>query len=455
MAGSYGVTAYGPLSRRVSDARADTRIGHTPIDVRDRRRRFPSLDVMRTFPALVLSAGLALAAPLLAADPVVAGSVRTIAPVPDPDDPTTWQTSDQVRGEVAAPLTRGMRARTTRTQRYRFKIAPMAHVAAYDERGPRGPVRYYLVRMRWPAAGLRTDYLRTSRVRGANTLSRLVAQAPNAVAGINGDFFDIGDTGAPLGVGIGRGEGVRHGIDRGWNAAFYIPRKGAPDVGTVELAGRIPQFPRLRITNLNSPQVKPGGIGVYDGRWGTAAGFRWTDGQRRDVRVVHIRDGRVKANKTRNFPAGVPVRGRYLVARGAARSAELARLKVGTRVDVRTWLRGNPRVAISGNRILLKDGAIRTADDREMHPRSAVGIDRDHKDLIFVVVDGRQSFSRGHTMLEMARLLKRHGAEDGLNLDGGGSSTIVARQDGRLRVLNRPSDGNQRPIPNGLRVLYR
>jgi exopolysaccharide biosynthesis protein len=44
------------------------------------------------------------------------------------------------------------------------------------------------------------------------------------------------------------------------------------------------------------------------------------------------------------------------------------------------------------------------------------------------------------------------GAEDALNLDGGGSSTMVARRPvtGRLRVWNSPSDGHQRRVPNGL-----
>jgi exopolysaccharide biosynthesis protein len=47
------------------------------------------------------------------------------------------------------------------------------------------------------------------------------------------------------------------------------------------------------------------------------------------------------------------------------------------------------------------------------------------------------------------------GAEDALNLDGGGSSTMVGlRPDGILSVLNSPSDGQQRPVPNGLQMSY-
>ncbi len=58
-------------------------------------------------------------------------------------------------------------------------------------------------------------------------------------------------------------------------------------------------------------------------------------------------------------------------------------------------------------------------------------------------------------MKELAKLFQRLGAEDALNLDGGGSSILVARQaDGSLGVLNSPSDGHPRPVANGLEVTY-
>lgn len=58
-------------------------------------------------------------------------------------------------------------------------------------------------------------------------------------------------------------------------------------------------------------------------------------------------------------------------------------------------------------------------------------------------------------MVELARLMKQLGAEDALNLDGGGSTTLAARRNGRVRVINSPSDGVQRRIPNGIEVVYR
>ena len=114
-----------------------------------------------------------------------------------------------------------------------------------------------------------------------------------------------------------------------------------------------------------------------------------------------------------------------------------------------------PRVAITGNRLLLDDGVIRVTNNRDLHPRTAIGIDRDTGQLLLLVVDGRQDLSRGLTMKELAKLFQRLGVEDALNLDGGGSSIMLARQvDGSLAVLNSPSDGHPRPVANGLEITY-
>ena len=54
---------------------------------------------------------------------------------------------------------------------------------------------------------------------------------PNAVVGVNGDFFDIRDTEAPLGVGRDRQRGILNGVQSGWNSAFWIDTAGLPHIG--------------------------------------------------------------------------------------------------------------------------------------------------------------------------------------------------------------------------------
>lgn len=86
----------------------------------------------------------------------------------------------------------------------------------------------------------------------------------------------------------------------------------------------------------------------------------------------------------------------------------------------------------------------------DYHPRTAVGYTADGSKLIFVVVDGRQEgFSRGMSLPELADFLISLGAQTAINLDGGGSSTLVVRN----AIKNSPSDGGERSVSNSLQVI--
>src|SRR5436190_16946879 len=72
-----------------------------------------------------------------AAEQAAAGP-RT-GPKPDPDDPHTWQTSDQVPGEIAPPLVPGRRVVRARTKRFTYEPAPGVSITGWDARTQRGP----------------------------------------------------------------------------------------------------------------------------------------------------------------------------------------------------------------------------------------------------------------------------------------------------------------------------
>jgi hypothetical protein len=100
--------------------------------------------------------------------------------------------------------------------------------------------------------------------------------------------------------------------------------------------------------------------------------------------------------------------------------------------------------AISGSGVVLSGGEKPANPTKEFftlaHPRSAVGVTKDGRYLVLVTIDGRQSgYSDGATLAEVADWLTRFGAHDGINLDGGGSTTLVAESGGRAVGLNRPS----------------
>ncbi len=384
---------------------------------------------------------------------VVETAPRT-GPTPDPNDPTTWQTSDQVPGEIAPPLVPGQRVVRSRTQRFTYAPVPGVTVTGWDARTRRGPVRYFVMRVKWRAPGIKVDYAYGDRVRRRQPVTDMISDTKGLVAGINGDFFDINDTGAPLGIGHERGGLLLNAIDTGWNNAISVNTSGKWHVGELPMVASVVGRPDIKVTNYNSPRVKINGTGIYDWRFGRAAGLGWTDGQHRQVRCVQIVDGKVVSNST-TLPRNTGIKGTWLIARGDKPEDRLQNLTVGTSVEITRRLDGKVAMAITGNSLLLKKRQLVTADDTEMHPRTAIGVDRDTKELIFLVVDGRQSFSRGYTMVELAKMLRRLGAEDALNFDGGGSTTLAAIRKGKLRVLNSPSDGAQRPVPNGLEVIYK
>ncbi|MCW2842791.1 MAG: Exopolysaccharide biosynthesis protein-like protein [Nocardioides sp.] len=402
----------------------------------------------KVFPVTAVACALMMGAPALAgvpqepAHPPRVGVHQRLSP----------QTSDGVRGPVAAPVPFGVRAAQSTSDRVSWQVAPGVTYTTWDQTDVRGPIRAHLLTVDPAQPGVALDYAAQGPVRETAPVIDILRKDA-AVAGVNGDFYDIGDTGAPLGLGRDRERGLLHARDSGWNASFYLDSRGVPRIGTLAMVARIAQHPELRVTNLNSPFVKPGGIGVYTHGWGRTAGYRVTEGQVHQVRMVVVREGRVQSS-TKKLTTDKRVRGLVLIGRGDG-AKRLRRLHVGSRADVSWWLDPQPQMAISGNRFLVDDGLIKVTDDRELQPRTAVGIDDDTGEVLILAVDGRTKASRGYTMVELADLMIDLGADEALNLDGGGSTTMVARRpNGRVGVLNTPSDGFQRSVANALEVTY-
>lgn len=122
-----------------------------------------------------------------------------------------------------------------------------------------------------------------------------------------------------------------------------------------------------------------------------------------------------------------------------------------------------PYNAISGYPRLVHAGAaLQPVEKHEnLHPRTALGLDKARRHLILVVVDGRQNgYSEGVLLGELAEILVESGAHEAFNLDGGGSSTMaIMGPDGRSRLLNSTIDvripGRERPIANHLAIFAR
>ena len=105
---------------------------------------------------------------------------------------------------------------------------------------------------------------------------------------------------------------------------------------------------------------------------------------------------------------------------------------------------------------LVKDGKIAvTATDsyyNDRASRTAIGYTKTGK-VVFMVMDGRQEpVSCGGSAIEIAQVMLEAGCVHAINLDGGGSTTYVARQEGdsELSLVSSPSDGFQRSVSTSL-----
>ena len=115
--------------------------------------------------------------------------------------------------------------------------------------------------------------------------------------------------------------------------------------------------------------------------------------------------------------------------------------------------------AVGGSVYLVKDGksVVTSAADyyNSRHSRTCVGITAEGK-VVMMVLDGRQEpFSAGGSAEELAQIMLDAGCVTAINLDGGGSTTFVAKQEGSntLTVVNRPSDGYERSVSSSLMVV--
>ncbi len=305
-----------------------------------------------------------------------------------------------------------------------------------------------------PAGGARLRPSLAREVVGRGRTSE-AARRSGAVAAINGGFFNT-STGDPLGCLAIDGEVISEpipgrtcvGIAADGQLLFDALRldaSAATDTGTVTINGvnrerGVDEIVFYRPSNGATTRTNAFGTEVIVS----------------DDIVQQVADGRG------NSP--IPPAGYVLSGHGRSRAALVAAFKLGDHVTahvrlaptsgdprwdgVRQILGGGPRLLANGQYV-GGEGFRPSFSDRR-HPRTAIGRLADGR-IVLIVVGGRQPYhSLGMTLVELATLLRQLGVADALNLDGGGSTTLVVRG----VVINLPSDETgERPVSDVLLVL--
>lgn len=116
------------------------------------------------------------------------------------------------------------------------------------------------------------------------------------------------------------------------------------------------------------------------------------------------------------------------------------------------------RQIVTGNGMVLVDGKPAPAFEGNLiprHPRTVLGIDREGKTLTILILDGRRAgVASGMTGPELAIEMLRLGSWNAINLDGGGSTTLVMRDpvSGEYNVVNQPSDNRPRAVSSAIGI---
>ena len=125
--------------------------------------------------------------------------------------------------------------------------------------------------------------------------------------------------------------------------------------------------------------------------------------------------------------------------------------KLSSHWDVRDAIHAGP-ILVHSNKIniTVEEEVFFNTPVAGIQPRSAIGYSKEGY-LIMMVVDGRQADSRGVYLEELAIMMMEFNCDEAINLDGGGSSCMVAAN----RLLNRPvGRNNQREIMSAIGVFY-
>lgn len=335
---------------------------------------------------------------------------------------------------------------------------------------PAAPISVALLRLD-PARARLTSLLSNDQVMYAEPVLEMAARA-KSLAAVNAGFFNV-NNGEPVGLLKVSGELVSDTPVTKGAVAIWSPEAGRTTLAfdqvsaRAELLIRIGEQPlTVQVDGVDTTRAR-GRLMLFSPKYhehtDTAGnGVEW---------VLRGRPLTVTSIRRDLGSTPIPADGMVLSYGGLDLPASLQGLVPGVVVELRrvwTAVHGleHERMesadhVVNGAGLLRRGGVALTNWDVEKlsgpafvqtkHPRTLVGVDRQGF-IWLVVVDGRQATSVGMSFSDLQRLADRLELTDALNLDGGGSSTMVVRG----KVVNRPSDSTgPRAVSDAIGVTIR
>lgn len=335
-----------------------------------------------------------------------------------------------------------------------------------SEKENTGPWFINMLRIDLTKARLRMVHAMDEAV-GLETTSSMAARY-GALAAVNSGYFRTTGTyrGDSVGVGVLNGR-ILGESNNARAAAGLIEKNGAQQLifGHVTFAGEVIVNAQSRhpVDGLNRPRAESELI-IFTPE------FHRTTLTDPDGLEVIVRSGSIREIRDQKGSSIIPADGYVISASGTAREWVLRNLRLRQRARLTLKLSSvemgqadqwtSATSIVGGGPQLIRNGRVEITNVQEqippafvndLHPRTAIAkLKSGH--VLLVTVDGRQAASIGMSLNMLAELLIEFGAVEAINLDGGGSTTMVITN----KLVNKPSDAaGERPVSDAILVYSR
>ncbi len=339
-------------------------------------------------------------------------------------------------------------------------------------------------------AGTVKPYVYNGLTRKTYTVSSMAnilgTEGYKVIGGINGDIFDMA-SGTPKGAVIHDGILYTGGYQSEYLLSF--DGQGKADVtkqqitytmeytkyvngGGTETGAAETEDARTTIGYFNVPHGGGNALHIFNTRYsdttktsGTCAEavLTITSGSRADLKVGGTVEATVTSVSSNTHSTPIKDNQFVLSANNLSSSyGNVSAMVPGSKVTISVSADAgspinNADEAMGIYHLLAYKGTVYTKDTT-LNPRTCIGIKPDGAVVLFVV-DGRQSsVSKGMNAVDITSYLMSLGCDTVVNMDGGGSTTMVARDEPGIsnsaKVVNSPSDGTLRSVTNGLFFVY-
>ncbi len=325
-----------------------------------------------------------------------------------------------------------------------------------------GWIDIYVLKMELTNPNVKMDIIRSSDVWGTkNTLTNIMKEN-NSVGGINASFFDMATNPSDI-IGAEYKNGNYSYLQENYNKTSL----GAGSMMVSDSGNVLFSYLSGNIVFRNEENFKGVYISCINGKYDFKNSVVYNRNAMNDTQQIEGKANLYKIVVDNNIvidvvppktAAVIPENGYVVTVNEVNKDKVLPSFNIGSNVNLKITTNFGDQVfntIISGGGKILKNGVVvqegLLVQPTSRQPRTAIGVTSDGNYLISMVVDGRGK-SIGATHYELGKYLLEYGAYNAIHMDGGGSSTIAARNEVSLgtELLNTPSEGTQRRIVNGL-----